>query len=491
MTPSINSPLHWLQRLCTALIVGLTVFQASAGGATDSSTLPDLGQDMTANVSPAEVRRIGEQAMAQIRQSLNYVDDAELNHYLNHIGQSLVAHIHGPHLKFHFFLVNDPTINAHAIPGGVVVINTGLIFATKSESELAAVLAHEISHITQRHYQRLLAERKRQAGVTLAALLASVVLAATTNSSGAAGPAFAAMANSADQQITFTRSFEQEADRMGIQLLAASGYRPIAMANFFGRLERGDRLNGAVPTFVLTHPVTSQRLEEARDYANRYPKPPRRNNQDFYLFRARAAALYGLGSGDSMKDLRALLGSGTNGEAIRYGEAVALIQQNKLDRARKEIAVLRREKPKDPRFMLVQADLDLTSGQGDKAVQLYRRAYLTNPSQHWLIQRYAAGLIATHHATTAVKILKPAEREDPEDPSLQKLLARASGDAGDLVTAHRAMAEYYVLTGDRGAAIRQLDIALRNAKGNYYSTAGIKARIKEIRSSGIAGPGSP
>ncbi len=487
MIPTTTSTLRRRGRILVGLCLGFILCIPPVAHTAETSTLPDLGQDSTADVSPAEERHIGEQAMAQIRQSLNYVDDPELNHYLNHVGQSLVAKIAGQHLEFHFFLVNEPTINAHAIPGGVVVANTGLIFVARSESELAAVLAHEISHITQRHWQRMLAERKRQSGVTLAALLASIVLASTSNDSGSVGPALAAMANSADQQISFTRSYEQEADRTGIDLLAAAGYRPGAMADFFGQLEESDRVNGAdVPEFVRTHPVTARRLEEARDDAARFPVPHRRNNRDFYLFRARAIALYGLPSGEPLKDLRTLLGTGTSAEASRYGEAVALLQRNQLDQAGREIAYLRRDKPNDPHFLLAEADLDLKEGKSADAVSLYHRAYLTGPSQRWLIRRYTEALIATGHAAKALQILKPVARNDRTDPSLQKLLARAAGDAGELAEAHRAMAEYYVLNGDRGAALRQLDIALRHAKGDYYSTAQIEARISEIRSQGTA-----
>lgn len=485
MTPDNRSfwPPRFLMTAILAVAIALPALAAPAG----SSGLPELGQDSTADISPAEQREIANKVMVQIRQSLDYVADPELNHYLDRIGNSLVAKIRGGHPQFHFFLVNDPTINAHAVPGGVIWVNTGLIFAARSESELAAVLAHEVSHITQRHWQRMLVEQKRLSAVTLAAVLTSIALAASSGDSGAAGPAFAAIANSADRQITFTRSFEQEADRVGIGLLARAGYRPTAMADFFGELEKEDRINGAdVPVFVRSHPVTSQRLAEARDNAARFPQVHRRNNHDFYLFRARAIALYGLPAGSSLKDVRARLEKDSSPEAAKYGYAIALMERNQTRTAEREIGQLLHSHPANVHYLLTKADILLKAGQTAAAIAMYKRAYADRKSENWLTQRYAAAMIAAGRPKDAYAVLRPLARSDRNDAPLQKLFARAAGETGKLVEAHRALAEYYVLSGDRDAAIRQLDIAMGNAKGDYYATAQIEARMKEIQAEALA-----
>lgn len=464
------------------------VFVASAlalsAGLVRANELPQLGQDAASIISPYEERQIGEEAMVQIRHSLDFVDDAELTYYLQQLGTRLTSHLaYRPH-QFQFFLIAHPEINAFAIPGGFVGVHTGLITNARNESEVAAVLAHEISHVTQRHWPRMVAAQKGRAGATMAAILASIVIAGSGNPNGA-GVAMAAMAANTDSQLAFTRSFEREADRIGIQLLADSNYDVTAMASFFERLGAASGYAGAnLPEFVRTHPVTTDRIAEARNNEKRFQHIHVKPSVEFMHLRARINALY---QGDPANAVKLFQEEIKNSEsalqtrAARYGLSIALMNVGEFAAASKEITTLRRQYPDFLQYQVAEADLDLASGNQKDGLRAYNHIYKNHSSTTWVVQHYAENLVANKQPQTALKVLKPALRNNPKNAALNKLMASASGDVGDLVQAHRSMAEYYFLNGDRHAAIEQLEIAERNAGKDYYALSSIKARKNEIK----------
>ena len=454
------------------------------GGQGRANELPQLGQDAASIISPYEERQIGEEAMVQIRHSLDFVDDAELTYYLQQLGTRLTSHLaYRPH-EFQFFLIAHPEINAFAIPGGFVGVHTGLITKARNESEVAAVLAHEISHVTQRHWPRMVAAQKDRAGATMAAILASIVIAGSGNPNGA-GVAMAAMAANTDSQLAFTRSFEREADRIGIQLLADSDYDVTAMASFFERLGAESGYSGAnLPEFVRTHPVTTDRIAEARNNEKRFKHLHLKPSVEFVHLRARINALFQGDPSNAVKLFQAEIknnASTLETRAARYGLGIALMNLGDFAAARKEIDTLRQQYPDFLQYQVLEADLDLAAGKTQDGLRAYDHIYKNHSSTTWVVQHYAEMLVANKQPRTALKVLKPALRSHPKNPALNKLMASASGDTGDLVQAHRSMAEYYFLNGNRHAAIEQLEIAERNAGKDYYALSAIKARKNEIK----------
>ncbi len=465
------------------MLLGMTLVVAVRPAV--ASELPELGQDAAAIISPYEERRIGEEAMVQIRQSLDFVDDPELTYYLQRLGAKLTNTLSDQPHEFQFFLIANPSINAFALPGGFIGIHTGLVAKARSESELAAVLAHEISHVTQRHWPRMVAAQKDRAGVTMAAILASLVIAGSGNPN-AVGVAMASMASNIDSQLVFTRTFEREADRIGIRLLSESDHDVSAMAGFFERLAEGSRYSGAdVPEFMRTHPVTNSRIAEARSNEKRFTRKSITSSDAFWHFRARTLALYAPNTNHVITKFQSELDKGDTGasrqRAARYGIALALIELGEYDSARKEISTLRSEQPKNLQYRLTEADIELGNKNSKKGLRLYNYIYRNNSRNSWIIQRYAEVLLANNQAKTAVKVLKPALQRNPKSPTLNKLLATAAGETGDLIQAHRSMAEYYVINGNPHAAINQLDIAEKKARNNFYALAAIKARKREIK----------
>lgn len=455
-----------------------------------TSELPDLGQDAATIISPYEERRIGEDAMAQIRRWLNFVDDPELAVYINKIGGRLTSQLINNQRDFQFFLIDHQAINAFALPGGFIGIHTGLITSAATESELASVLAHEIAHVTQRHWPRMVAAQKERSGLTMAAILASLVLA-STGEINAGGVAAAALAADVDSQLAFTRSFEREADRIGIRLLAQAKLDTKAMATFFERLAAANRYNGSdIPEFMRTHPVTNNRIAEARNNATRFPEHNRASSPDFYHFRARTRAYYQADPRQSLAifsdKLKQKKLAAAERRATQYGIALVHLRLGNFASADITIGRLRKQKPAELRYQLAQADIALAIGKTKPGMRLYRQIYNRNRANYWVARRYAENLLAHRQQQRALNVLRPALKKNPKDPALNKLMAKAAGETGNLVQAHRAMAEYYIINGNPHEAINQLGIAEKKAQNDYYALAAIRARINEIKSGGAA-----
>ena len=253
-------------------------------------TLPELGDPSGADMSFVQERRLGESVVRDLRSSGAYLDDPEVNGYLNEIGNRLVTAIPGAPFDFLFFAVNDATINAFALPGGYVGVNTGLILLTQNESELAAVLAHEISHVTQHHIARSIAKQKDAMLTTLAALAAAIVASRVGGQNGgqvAQAAVASAQGLGIQMQIDYTRQIEQEADRLGFQRLDAAGFDVTAMATFMERLQRASRfVEGNAPSYLRDHPVTYERIAEAQARAQGKPFKQVKDSLDFNMVRA-------------------------------------------------------------------------------------------------------------------------------------------------------------------------------------------------------------
>ena len=445
------------------------------------NNLPDLGDESEAVLSPQEERRIGEDFMRQARVHLDILDDPELNEYLRHLGRRLTTGV-GAQAGFHFFLVNNSTINAFAVPGGYIGLHTGLLLSARHEAEVAAVLAHETAHITQRHIPRLIAQNQRISGPALAAILLGVLIAASGGQGGEAAIALAT-AGLAQHGINFTRSFEEEADRIGMNILDSAGYDARAMPAFFEQMEVMGRLyDNNLTEFLRTHPVTVRRIAESKNHAENFPL---RANPDGSAFAHMQARLRFLGNKpeEALKVFSARLESGETlrPAADRYGYALALLANKRFDDARREAALLLKSDSNYAPYHILRAEIELAAGDKPAGLRAYAEAARRFPASLALTQRYASALLKTGQAAQARALLDKAVRQQPDEPSLYKLLASAAGESGKKMEAHRAFGEYYFLTGQPRAAIEQFELASRFAGNNFYYVASLEARIKEIR----------
>ncbi|PKO83276.1 MAG: peptidase M48 [Betaproteobacteria bacterium HGW-Betaproteobacteria-11] len=445
--------------------------------------LPDLGEAAQVEISPAIERRIGEQAMVEIRRDPAWLGDPEVNAYLNRLGNRLAAQIAESRQSFELFALHDMTLNAFAMPGGFIGVHTGLILAAESESELASVLAHEMSHVTQHHLARLI-NKSGQSQIAGLVGLAVAVLAARSNPDVAVGAALAGQAAGIQSQLNYSRDFEREADRLGLQLLQRSGYDVRGMESFFGRLQKFGRLyENNAPVYLRTHPLTTERLA---DIGNRiqglhFRQVP--DSLEFQLVKAKLRAAEGSAQ-DAVLEFQSRLDghkfSGSEG-AVRYGLARALARAGKLAEAERQVAELRRLKLGLPLIDTLAAELRGKQNDAAGAVNILRAAYARHPAERAVVYGLIEALLDAHQPPAALKVANDDLLNYSADATLYALQARTYAALGQHLQQHRAQAENYVLEGRLAEAIEQLELAQKAGDGSFYEQSQADARLREFR----------
>lgn len=459
------------------------------------SELPDLGDRSETVLSPRQEKHLGAQFIRQARRQLPFIDEPELTQYLQRLGDRLVKHSDAKGLRFHFYLINSPEINAFAVPGGYIAVNTGLVLAAKSEGELASVLAHEIAHVNQRHIARLLAARESSMGPALAAILAGMVAINSGNAEAGEAAIMLSSAGLAQQTINFTRTHEEEADRVGTGILYESGFDARDMPKFFKRMADWGRLYETnLPEFLRTHPVTLNRIADSENRASQFAKRKNKTSSDFHHFQARVRATYQQrNQAEVIKSFQDNLKARDHvvAQAQRYGYVWALAKDGQHNSALQQSNLLIRKFPTSRRYQLARAEIEFLAGNYKKAGALYQRVYRKWPRDLPVLKKYGTLLIRTQKMAKAKSVLSGAAKLAPEDPDIHKMLAKAHGETGDKLKAHESMAQYYYLTGDAISALQQLELARGFAGKSFYHRERLNARIKAIRGGIPEGPPKP
>lgn len=472
--------------LRTLLIAGLASAAPTLHANPERSELPNIGDSAGRLISPGQEKKFGAAFMRQIRQSAKLVQDPELNDYIESLGYRLAAASDAPAYGFTFFLVRDNSINAFAGPGGYIGMNTGLLLAARNESEVAGVMAHEIAHVTQRHLLRAFEAAERMSLPTAAALIAAILIGSQDSQAGQAA-LVGLQAASAQFQINFTRENEHEADRVGIQTLARSGFDPMGMPSFFERLHQQTRLYGSrLPEFLSTHPVTTNRIAESTSRAEQYPQTGRKDTLDFRLARIKLLVASKNDHRDLLQDYRRRAQQNQLEPADRFGYALVLRRSGDLDGARRELKKLHKADPDRLTFRLNLAEVELARDQPRAALALYEDTLALYPNNTITTRAYATALIGTGAAAKARGLLSQLVRRGPsQDPELYRLLAEAAGTAGPQWQSHEATAEYFYLNGQTHAAIDQLQLALQSPDLTFYDNARISARLKALKQEAV------
>jgi predicted Zn-dependent protease len=462
--------------VCASLALSPFSFPAASG-------LPDLGDVSQSLLSPAQERKVGEEIMrSEVRASGAYLDDPEVNGYLNSLGQKLVAASPDVPWDFQFFAVNDPAINAFALPGGFVAVNTGLILLVQSESELAAVLAHEISHVTQHHAVRMLAAQQKSSILTMAGM-ALAILAARSNPAVASAAIATAQASMLQFQLNFTRENEQEADRLGFQRLAAAGFDTTAQATFMERLQRATRVSDSnAPNYLRSHPITSDRIAEALDRSSGKPYVQVKDSLDFHFVRALVRSYQGTPREavnyfeDALKEKKY-----NNEAATRYGLVASLLRARDFDRAQAELAKLEKMVPRHPMIEGVAGQILLQSKQYKAAIARYESALQAFPGHLQLIYDYPTALLEDHQPAAAARFVSEQIRRFPDEGALNSIAAKAYAELGKDMEEHRYLGEYYYWQGNIKGAVDQFEIASKAKDGDFYTSSAVEARLRTLR----------
>lgn len=444
--------------------------------------LPDIGSPADAVLSKSEEAKIGRAIMHQIRRSGTLVEDPQVTEYINDIGHRIAAFANDGGQQFTFFVIDDPSINAFALPGGYIGVHTGLIEATRDESELAGVLAHEVAHVTQRHIARAIHASQRQSILSTAMMLGAIVAAAAgAGGDVVQGAMSVAQGSAAQQRINFTRSNEYEADRVGIKALAEAGFDPLGMATFFEIISRGTRpVEARVPEFLRTHPVGAARIAEARSRARSYPAVVRQSTHNYGITRARlivdsmptseeAVERYELQSYDNQTD------------AAKYGRALAYLRAGRNLEANLIFEELLNRDQQVIAYHIGLARAQLALERIGDAQSSYERALELFPRNVPLVIDYGEALLQLGDAKYAHKILLDLLNNVPPTPEQVRLIARAAIDAGDEAEAHYYMAEYRFMIGDLVGGVTFLQRALALPELQEIQRARYEARIDFIQ----------
>ncbi|HEX5337899.1 MAG TPA: M48 family metalloprotease [Gallionella sp.] len=443
--------------------------------------LPDLGDVSQSVLNPMQERQIGQQSMLEIRASRQFLNDAEINDYLNQLGSKLVENSAEPALGFEFFALNDYNINAFALPGGFIGVNAGLLLTAQSESELASVLSHEIAHVTQHHTARILAGTQNDSLTTMAAL-AVAILAARNSPQTAQAAMVGTQARSIQKQLDYTRTHEQEADRIGFEILQKSNFNTHAMPEFLERMQRATRLlEGNAPNYLRTHPITTDRIA---DIENRVSKQPYRlipDSLDFQLVRTKLIAAQ-KSTPDAIAYFSNALGAQQHGNPIaqRYGLVAALLRNNEVERAAQELAILRKQVQNDPMIETLAGQVKRAAKNDADTLAFYRTAVQNFPQHRALLYDYADLLLQSRQPETAVKLVGEQITRYPADTTLYDLQARGYAMLGRGLEQHQAQAYSYAWQGNLHGAIDQLELA-KQAGGSFYQLSTIESDLRELR----------
>ena len=474
--------------LTLSLMLALT---STPQAAAQSIHLPDIGDPSQVYFGPDEEQKLGLEIMRKLRDRDGVLDDVQLNEYLNSIGQSIVTYADQSGAPYTFFMVRDSSINAFALPHNFIGINAGLLLATQREDELAGVVAHEIAHVSQRHIVRAIADMKRLTLPMAAAMIAGAALAAASKQAGQAAM-IGTMAASAQHQISFTRANEQEADRIGMQLLAKAGFDPKGMTDFFTKLERASsgEARNQIPEMLLTHPRPESRAADTQDRVEIPPirRAAPRDRKAYDLAKARTRVLATDDNQTLIRTLETLLarGDAASETANRYAYVLVLRQAGRYDEASQQIARLLKSDPDRLAFRIEAAEIALARGDRAQAWRLFDDARQLYPDDFTLAMHYGRALATQGDPKLAMRLLQTHLRRRPNDSQLYATYAQAAQRAGDTAATHATMAEYHYLNGELLPAIEQLELGLRNPGIPPNQEAQLRARLKQFKAEAIA-----
>ncbi|RPH29878.1 beta-barrel assembly-enhancing protease [Buttiauxella warmboldiae] len=467
--------------LVATLMAALLAAPATPAFADVADQLPDMGTSAGNTLSIGQEMQMGDFYVRQLRGSAPLINDPLLVEYINKLGMRLVSHASSVKTPFHFFLINNDEINAFAFFGGNVVLHAALFRYADNESQLASVMAHEISHVTQRHLARAMEDQKKHAPLTWVGALGSILLAMANPQAGMAALS-GTLAGTQQGMISFTQQNEQEADRIGIQVLQRAGFDPQAMPTFLEKLLDQSRYSSRPPEILLTHPLPESRLSDARNRANQMRPVVVQSSADFYMAKARTLGMYNSGRNQLTDDLLDSWSRGNIREqhAAAYGRALQAMGNNQWEEARKLLQPLLSAQPANTWYLDLSTDIDLGQHKFTEAINRLKKA--PDLKQNPVLQlNLANAYVQAKQPQQAVEILNRYTFTHPDDSNAWDLLAQAEADSGHHDRELAARAEVMALVGRLDQAISLLSSASAQVKLGSLQQARYDARIDQLR----------
>ncbi|MCK5894466.1 MAG: M48 family metallopeptidase [Endozoicomonadaceae bacterium] len=462
------------------VVVSLTILIHTALYA---SELPTLGNASSAIISQQQEYELGHVFLKMLNKQAKTLNDPEITHYTETLIYRLAESSELKDHRLSLVMIDNAQLNAFAAPGGIIGINTGLFLYAESEQEFASVIAHELAHLSQRHYARQVEAAQQQRIPSMAAILGSIILMAVGGGEAGIAALTTTIAGMQSQQLRFSRQNEQEADRVGIRNMARANFDPHAMPKLF---ERMSRMEGSAPQleFLRTHPVSGNRVADAKGRAEQYSVRHYQDSPSYSPIRMRAIVKAAKSPEYIAQQLKNDLQTGRSSHhlhTIRYGLALAQLESNNASKAAKTLQPLLASSPDNVYYRILGNQIKFAQGQHQKAMTDIKKMLRFTPDNHPLTMTYANMLFQNQQYQAASKTLKRFTRFRPEDPEVWYQLAEAAGKAGDIEEVHKARAEFFFLIGNFDDAIKHLDYAAERADTPFSTKVAIKERITEIQ----------
>jgi len=467
------------------LLLGLVLPQA--GHSDTAESLPLMGDPVSAIISPADEIILGRAYLRALRSQMPIILDPALNNYVEQLITRIIAASEGELPPVQLAMFNSSAINAFAVPGGILGINAGLLLYTTTEAELAAVLAHELAHLSQRHYARGIEHREKTKWATYAGLLASVALLATTDSSTGIASILATQAATIDANLQFSRQNEREADRVGMESLYNAQFDPRAMPAFFSRLLASKQFSGTNEyEFLNTHPVTQSRISDSQARADQLTTQimPLQQSTLFQFMQARIKAAYASTPQEAISQYRTKLKNKKHNLINRYGLARAYIRNQQFEKALDTILnqgkytadSLQLDAQTELQFGLVEIEIYLEQEEFTAAKTVIERLQDKYPSSEPLEYYRAKSHLGLQQDQHAADILNDLLRNDPENLLYLRNLLTAERNLYDQTKTLLTQARISFAHGQYSQAKQHYRQALDSVSANNLS---LQAKIKQ------------
>ena len=450
----------------------------------EEEKLPVLGDASSSAISIASEYNLGRLYMAQLRRSLPEYLDPVTQDYTEHLVYRLSEYSELRDRRLEIMLIDEKSINAFAAPGGIIGINTGLIYQSNAEGELASVLAHELAHLSQRHFARRMQRQKDRSLANSLMVLASVALAGATNNPTAV---LAGQQAITQQALSFSRGDEQEADRIGFKNLVAAGFDPYSMSYMFEKLQSLSRLSGSNELeFLRSHPLTKKRISDAQSRAREFEGSNYRNALEYELVKARSVVHFAQLPRQAIRQFdQNLRRAKSDRESLiaEYGLALAHSKNKEHEDA---LQFMRNALNKDKDNLLIQIgilEVHIAAENYFEAEALAVSLLQLNPNNYPISMLYKRILMNKGDYEKAEEVLRILTLKRPNDPQIWYWLAEVQGLDQNIIGLHLSRAEYFYLTGSYETSLKHLRMALELVGNNFQLTETIHNKIERSHKS--------
>ena len=441
--------------------------------------LPELGDRVSGAVSSDEEKAIGEMFLQQVYSNAPLISDPIIFDYTEHLIYRLSEYSQVKDRYFKILLIDDDSLNAFAAPGGIIGVNGGLFLYSDNEGQFSSVLAHELAHLSQRHFARNVLKSQDSNLASALVMVSSIAIALISNNPNAmaVGPAILQ-----SQSLRYSRLFEKEADRVGFANLVKAGYHPESMGEMFENMNEIRRLSGDLPPeFLLTHPLSSSRISDAFNAAENLPtEGTKKNSLEFSLIKARLEIYYENISQNSLRKFRERVNQDPT-ESNLYGLALAHQKNNNYEESLELINKLISSYPKNLVLNNTKVDFLFESGKYEDALVHVNKFLEISPRNYPLSISKSKILLSMERYFESEEIIRDQLLRKNNNPDLWLLLSEIQRSSKNIIGYHQSRAEYFLLLGQNERALNQLEFALKLTQNNFQVSERIMTNMVEIK----------